>query len=223
MYRRIFFSLKKSTAKGSPTAAKKRYAGHIIYKDGKFVDKTDVSGFQTRRSDTAKITAECQNKLFRIITRSPDPINEARVHLRDYYLRVMVGDLHPNMVGVPNGFGRKLRAYKKKTRTYHWYAAVWSNQYLGTNYDKGSKPKYIPLKYIPPPYNQTPFHPKNKDNWVAFDDDHPLKREFKNVINWPMVAKKTIIDATDNIAQSIGIQMESVTTGLRKLSMEEAF
>lgn len=223
MYRRIFFSKKKTTGLTGTLAAKKRYAGHIIFKDGKRVDKTDVSGFSTRRSDASKITQKCQNELFRIITRSADPMNEARVLLRKYYLDVRGGTIEPNQAAIPNGFGKKLRAYKRNSRTYHWYAAQWSNQFMGTNFDKGSKPKFIPLRYLPAPYNINPLHHKNKDNWIAFDDDFPLREEFKDVIDWEMVAQKTIIGPTENIAESIGIQLSSIKTGMRKLTMEEAF
>ncbi|NLO78514.1 MAG: DNA polymerase, partial [Methanomicrobiales archaeon] len=49
IYRRIFQAGKK-----------KRYAGHLVWKEGKEVDKIDIVGFEMKRSDSSQVTKEVQ-------------------------------------------------------------------------------------------------------------------------------------------------------------------
>lgn len=209
LYRRLFFAKLKM----GDRAAMKRYTGHIVYKDGEEVDKTDITGFPVRRSDTAPITIECQKKVFHTLLNEDNPKESAYSLIREYYKKAIAGNLDPNYVAIPKGFGSYLRRYKKKNRTYRWYAAQWSNDNLGTNFDKGSKMKVLPLKYIPPPYNQLMWYPQNKDNHMAFDNDHPLREEFMAVVNWKMVADMAIYEPMVSIAESLGIDPDSIKSG----------
>ncbi len=52
LYRRFFQAGKK-----------KRYAGHIVWKEGKDVDDIDITGFEYKRSDIAQITKRVQKKV----------------------------------------------------------------------------------------------------------------------------------------------------------------
>lgn len=217
LYRRLFFAkLKKGDR-----AAKKRYTGHIVYKDGEVVDKTDIMGFPVRRSDAAPVTATCQKIVFDALLNSDTPEDDAYSIIRRHYVKVMDGDLDPNDVAIPQGFGSSLRRYKRKNRTYRWYAAQWSNDNLGTNFDKGSKMKVIPMNYIPAPYNQLKSYPQNEENYVGFDSDHPLREEFIPCINWKLTADKAIYEPMVSIAESLQIDINSIKTGLKQLSVTE--
>ena len=135
----------------------------------------------------------------------------------------MTGQLHSDIVGIPKGFGRSLKTYGHAQRGYRWYAAQWANDNLRTNYGKNSKPRGVPLKYIPPPYNQYPKHKKHKFNWMAFDSDNKLLPEFEEVIDWPEVARKTIEQPMSSITESLGMKMKDVVDGVVKQSVRSGF
>ena len=215
LYQRLFFAKLKAGDRG----AKKRYVGRIIYKDGKKVDKTDIAGFQSKRSDTAKVTMNCQKEIFDKIVSLDDPVDDIRKIVRKYYLKTIRGKFDHTDVAKPRGIGRELRAYKIKNRTYHWYAVIWSNENLGTAYSKGSKPKFIPLKYIPAPYNQVKWYEENKDKWMAFSDDHPLPEEMIEIVNWKLITEMTIISPMLTITDSLGIDMQEIITGQKQLDV----
>ncbi|MEF8757311.1 MAG: DNA polymerase domain-containing protein, partial [Halobacteriales archaeon] len=61
LYRRFFQAGKK-----------KRYAGHIVWSEGKDVDDIDVTGFEYKRSDIAPITKEVQREVLRMIVTGAD-------------------------------------------------------------------------------------------------------------------------------------------------------
>jgi len=48
---------------------KKKYAGWMIYKDGKEVDKISITGFESRRSDYPAVIRQFQTDLFNLILR----------------------------------------------------------------------------------------------------------------------------------------------------------
>lgn len=217
LYQRIFFSKKRGVSEG----AKKRYVGRIVFKDGKSADKTDISGFQSKRSDTAAITAQCQKKVFDKLVSSPTPIEDTRNIVRKYYMKGIEGNVPYEDMALRKGIGKELRAYNRSSRTYHWYAAQWSNENLGTAYAKGSKPRYIPLQYVPPPYNQLKWYKENEEKWMAFTNDHPLPQEMEEVINWKLITQKSIIEPMTAICESLGIDMQEIATGRRQLDVRK--
>lgn len=219
LYRRIFFAKRKA----DDDAARKRYCGHLVYKDGKFVDSLDIVGFQAKRSDTAEVTIKCQKAVLNRIVFSPEPKKEVFKLIRKFHSYVLSGHTTSEFVGIPRGFGKSLKSYEKKNRTYRWYAAEWANRYMATNYGKGSKPKGVSLKYIPPPYNQFPKHPKHKHNWILFDSENKLRPEFEEVINWKFMAFKTIEEPMSTIIESIGMKMKDIIVGVVRQSVRSGF
>ena len=71
VYRRFFQAGKK-----------KRYAGHLVWKEGKDVDEVDVVGFEIRRSDSPQVTREVQHDVLEMILRG-DAFEDVQAYLRD--------------------------------------------------------------------------------------------------------------------------------------------
>jgi len=98
LYRRFFQAGKK-----------KRYAGHIIWKEGKDVDDIDITGFEYKRSDIAQITKEVQQNVIETIVTGDDideDLEEIKSYLVDVIARVLGGDMDLDEIGIPGGSAR---------------------------------------------------------------------------------------------------------------------
>ena len=64
-----FFSIKfeKIYARFFQAGKKKRYAGQLVWKEGKEVNQIDIVGFEIRRSDTPQITKVVQTRVMEMI------------------------------------------------------------------------------------------------------------------------------------------------------------
>ena len=220
LYKRIFFARHKTQKR----AAKKRYAGHIIFKDGKRMNKVEMAGFQLKRSDSAEVTKKCQTEVLSEIVFGDYNNMKTNVYtiVRDYYLSVINKQYEYPMVGIPRGFSKSLSAYNN--RDYRWHAVYWTNKNLATNFGKGVKPLLVPLEYFPSPYNMTQtFDNKNPNHWVAFNSDHLLPEEMIERINWEVAANYTIANPLESITDSVGVPMNSVTSGMIRQSVRSNF
>jgi len=118
---------------------KKRYAGHITWKEGLEVDDIDITGFEYKRSDTAALAKRVQKKTLGMAVRGHG-IDEIREYLRDEWEALENGDLGWDEVGIPQGIGKELDNYKAPRANVK--GAMLSNLILGTNYGDGSKPMF---------------------------------------------------------------------------------
>jgi DNA polymerase I len=159
LYRRFF-----------QAGTKKRYAGHIVWKEGKDVDDIDITGFEYKRSDIAPITKEVQKQVIDMIVHGEDV--EA---VKDYVTGVIEEfeeeETDLEKMGIPGGIGQRLDEYD--TATAHIRGAKYANAVLGTNFARGSKPKRLYLKRV----NSEFFERKETENPDIVDDD--MYREFK--------------------------------------------
>ncbi|MFY4816471.1 DNA polymerase domain-containing protein, partial [Haloarcula sp. AONF1] len=152
LYRRFFQAGKK-----------KRYAGHIVWKEGKDVDDIDITGFEYKRSDIAGITKEVQQNVIETIVTGDDideDMEEVKEYLVDVIARVLDGDMDLDEIGIPGGIGKKLDAYD--TPTAQVRGAKYANLMLGTNFGSGSKPKRLYIEKV---------HP---DFWARMEDEEGL-------------------------------------------------
>ncbi|MDX1745425.1 MAG: DNA polymerase domain-containing protein, partial [Halobacteriales archaeon] len=131
LYRRFFQAGKK-----------KRYAGHIVWKEGKDVDDIDITGFEYKRSDIAAVTKRVQREVIEMIVRGR-PLEEVTAHVHDVIEEFQRGELPLEDVGIPSGIGKRLDEYD--TDTAHVRGAKYANLLLGTNFGRGSKPKRLYL------------------------------------------------------------------------------
>ncbi|MFC7174766.1 DNA-directed DNA polymerase [Haloplanus litoreus] len=103
LYRRFFQAGKK-----------KRYAGHIVWKEGKHVDDIDITGFEYKRSDIAPITKEVQRRVIEMIVTGDD-VDDVEEYVHDVIEDFEAGNVDLNDVGIPGGIGKRLTAYDTDT------------------------------------------------------------------------------------------------------------
>ena len=191
--------------------AKKRYAGHLTWKEGQEVDKIDIAGFEMKRSDSAAITREAQGAVLEMILKG-----DGKAAISSYLPQVLkdyrAGKCPLDKAGIPGGINKSLDDYARPDS--HSRGAMYANQYLGTDFKRGSKPKRVYIKRIlnPDKYPETDvicFEYPDQIPDSAFEIDWdlmlektiqaPLTRIF-DALGWdwdefdPKVAKKTTLD-----------------------------
>jgi len=211
LYRRFFQAGKK-----------KRYAGHIIWKEGKDVDDIDITGFEYKRSDIAPVTKRVQKAVIDMIVRGGE-LDDVKEYLHDEITTFEEGDADLEEVGIPGGIGKRLDAYD--TDTAQVRGAKYANLLLGTNFQRGSKPKRLYLKKVHPEFWQ------RMENEHGFDPQtDPLYREFKRdpdvicfeyaeevpdefEIDWPKMLDKTLKGPIERVIEALGLSWDEVKSG----------
>lgn len=127
LYRRFFQS-----------GAKKRYAGFVVWKEGKDVEDVDITGYKYRRSDASPLANESQERVLRMICTGEETLDVAQ------YIHERIRDVENRNVtlrdiGIPEGIGKDMDNYQKPTHSVR--SAKMSNLLLGTTFNRGTKPR----------------------------------------------------------------------------------
>jgi len=180
VYRRFFQAGKK-----------KRYAGNLVWKEGSVVDEIDVVGFEIRRSDSPQITREVQRKVLEMILKG-DGFDDVRAYLRDVIRKYRRGEFPLDEVGIPGGIGKDLTQYA--TDDAHIRGARYSNEHLGMDFKKGSKPKRIYIKAVTGKYPRTDV--------LNFEYADQVPPEF--IVDWETMLEKTLKGPISRIIEPLG-------------------
>ena len=215
LYRRFFQAGKK-----------KRYAGHIIWKEGNDVDDIDITGFEYKRSDIAQITKEVQQNVIETIVTGDDideDLEEIKAYLVDVIAEVLDGEMELEAVGIPGGIGKKLDAYE--TPTAQVRGAKYANHMLGTNFGSGSKPKRLYIEKVHPDFwermeNERGLDPqrdplygefKRDPDVICFEYADQVPDEFE--VDWEKMLDKTLKGPIERVIEALGMSWEEVKTG----------
>ncbi|MDS0293446.1 DNA-directed DNA polymerase [Halogeometricum luteum] len=217
LYRRFFQAGKK-----------KRYAGHIVWKEGKDVDDIDITGFEYKRSDIAQVTKEVQREVIEMIV-----YGEANEDIKEYVHEVIAdfqeGNLPLDEVGIPGGIGKRLDAYD--TRTAQVRGSLYANAFLGTNFGRGSKPKRLYLKKVHPSWfrrmeDEEGFDPQRDDLYgqfkrdpdvICFEYDDQVPEAFE--VDWETMLEKTLEGPIARIIEALGMSWDEVKSGQQQTGL----
>ncbi|WP_267642886.1 DNA-directed DNA polymerase [Haloarchaeobius amylolyticus] len=217
LYRRFFQAGKK-----------KRYAGHIVWKEGKDVDDIDITGFEYKRSDIAAITKEVQHHVIDQIVRgaSEDDITE---YLHGIIEDFQSGNVSYDDIAIPGGIGKRLDDYD--TDTAHVRGAKYANMLLGTNFDRGSKPKRLYLQKVHPEYfrqleDAGEFDPqrdhlygefKRDPDVICFEYDDQVPEAFE--VDYDKMLEKTLKGPIARVIEALGISWDEVKSGQQQTGL----
>ncbi|EHQ35676.1 DNA-directed DNA polymerase [Methanoplanus limicola] len=176
---------------------KKRYAGYLVWKEGKEVDQIDIVGFEMKRSDSPHITKEVQLKVMDLILKGADK-SELKNYLGAVIKTYRKGGYTLDDVGIPGGIGKELLSYENKDA--HIRGAIYSNENLGTDFKRGSKPKRVYIKTVTAKYQKTDV--------LCFEYADQVPNEF--IIDWETMLDKTIKQPISRIIEAIGIPWDEV-------------
>ena len=215
LYRRFFQAGKK-----------KRYAGHIIWSEGKDVDDIDITGFEYKRSDIAPITKEVQKEVLEMIVTGAD--REAiKSYVGDVIERVQAGDVSLDEIGIPGGIGKKLDNYE--TDTAQVRGAKYANLLFGTNFASGSKPKRLYLRKVHPSffraiedekgldpsvdqlYGEFKREAESGDAVICFEFDDQVPEAFE--VDYEKMLDKTLKGPIARILKALDISWDEVESG----------
>ncbi|MCY4730050.1 DNA-directed DNA polymerase [Natronomonas gomsonensis] len=221
LYRRFFQAGKK-----------KRYAGHIVWKEGKDVDDIDITGFEYKRSDIAPITKEVQKRVLEMIVTGADP-EDIKEYVHEVIERVQAGDVSLDEIGIPGGIGKKLDNYD--TDTAQVRGAKYANLLLGTNFASGSKPKRLYLKKVHPEFfreveaemgldpSEDPLYGefKRDPDVICFEFDDQVPDAFE--VDYEKMLDKTLKGPIARILEALDISWDEVKTGQTQTGLGNYF
>jgi len=210
LYRRFFQAGKK-----------KRYAGHIVYSEGKHVDDIDITGFEYQRSDIAPITKDVQLQVIEMIVTGED-IEDVKQRVRDIVEAFQQGMVDADQIGVPGGIGQRLDEYDNASA--HVRGARYANVLLGSNFGRGSKPKHVYLERVEPEYferleteqpeiTENPVYREFKRNpdVICFEYTEQLPEEF--TIDYDEMLEKTLEGPISRVLEGLGVSWEQLVEG----------
>jgi len=188
-----FFSIKfeKIYARFFQAGKKKRYAGSLVWKEGKDVQETDIVGFEIKRSDTPQITKHVQKTVMELILDGKG-LDEVKGFLGEVIKKYRAGKYTLDEIGIPGGIGKSLNDYE--TDDAQVRGAKYANQYLHTEFGKGSKPKRIYIKTVTAKYPKTDV--------LCFEYADQVPPEF--VVDRELMLDKTLKQPISRIIEALG-------------------
>lgn len=223
LYRRFFQAGKK-----------KRYAGHIIWSEGKDVDTVDITGFEYQRSDIAPITKDVQHTVIDLIVTGDDlasDLTDVETYLAGVIEEFLAGDIDVDAIGIPGGIGKQLDNYA--TDTAHVRGAKYANRLLGTNFQQGSKPKRYYLKGVHPSFfrqveaadgldpRRDPVYGAFKRNpdVICIDYAEDLPEEFH--IDYEKMLDKTLKGPISRVLDALDLSWEEIKSGQQQTGLSQ--
>jgi DNA polymerase I len=209
LYRRFFQAGKK-----------KRYAGHIVWKEGKEVDDIDITGFEYQRSDISPITKRVQKEVIDKIVHGEDA-EAIKEYVHAVIEEYQAGNVDLDDVGIPGGIGKRLDNYD--TDTAQVRGAKYANLLLGTNFNRGSKPKRVYLDRVHDDFfqrmdleiaeaDQDLYNEfKREQDVICFEFADQVPAEFE--IHWEKMLDKTLKGPIARILEALDISWDEVKSG----------
>jgi DNA polymerase I len=194
-----YFSIKfeKIYARFFQAGKKKRYAGQLVWKEGKDVNEIDIVGFEIRRSDTPQITKIVQGKVMELIL-SGAGYPEVKAFLSDVIKKYRAGKYSLDEAGIPGGIGKGLDDYENDDVQVR--GAKYANEHFHTEFGKGSKPKRVYIKAVTGKYPKTDV--------ICFEYADQVPKEF--VPDWELMLDKTIRQPISRIIEALGWEWADV-------------
>ncbi|MDL5361528.1 DNA-directed DNA polymerase [Halalkalicoccus sp. NIPERK01] len=210
---------------------KKRYAGHIVWKEGKDVDDIDITGFEYKRSDIAPITKEVQKDVIEMIVMGED-LENVKSYVHEVITEFQTGEIDLDRIAIPGGIGKRLDAYD--TDTAQVRGAKYANLLLGTNFTRGSKPKRLYLKKVHPKFfrrlEEEGFDPsgtsaadrlyrefKRNPDVICFEYEDQLPEEFE--VDWEKMLEKTLKGPISRVLEALDVSWDEVKSGQQQTGL----
>ena len=196
---KIYKTLMFKKHSGSEDAAKKRYVGWLVWKDGHTKDEISYTGIEVKRSDTSLLTKRMMEEFFRLVLKEGDTNRAIRI-VKDNMQKVKEGRVSVHDVAVPKG------VHKTERQSPHVRGMKYGQELLGIKFREDKKPK---LLYCTRPVD------------VVCIDDDVADEEVRRVVDvdWARMALVCVEMKMKSLVESLGLSWEEMLlgqTGLRK-------
>ena len=194
IYRRIVFKRKAD----SDVAAKKRYAGHLVWKDGFERNELDYTGIEIKRSDTAPITKVLLEEFFHEVLINDD-LEAAQQVVVKYEKLVKSGQVNVFDVAIPKGMSDEA-----KVESAHVKGARIGEETFKIHFDQANKAR---LLYTKRPWPQVCI------------DESVSEREVLDVceIDWEKMCDRVVVKKTKSLLESLGFNWDQVVNGQKSI------
>lgn len=188
------------------TGRKKRYAGSIVWKEGKFVDDTDVTGYEMEKSDYSEITKRVQKRIFDLVLEGAD-FDELSEYVRLEIDKIEKGDYDLMDIAIPSTLTQPIEEYPNRPTKR---ACKYSNQYLGYDWGEGDDPWLV---FVSDTRGPLP----NTDEIAVSWNDRSLPDGFE--LDVDAHVRKEIQQPIETIIESLGYSWGELRTGRQERSV----
>lgn len=182
---------------------KKRYAQRVTWKDGKDTDEVKIKGFDTERSDTAPLTNDIQKEILESIVRGV-PTGELSSIVYKYSQALSDPETDLAYIAIPQGIGKELDEYDVPGA--HVRGATYANKIMGTNFEKGSKPRRLYI--VPTHFEETGA---TDVDVLCFEESADLPADIAPDV--PMLTEKLIERPVGPILDAVGVSTAAAVRG----------
>ena len=184
---------------------KKRYAGLLVWKEGKDVHEVDIVGFETERSDSPRVTRSAMKTLMSMVLEGKE-YEEIQPVISEIIRKYRAREYTFDEIGIPGGIGKALEDYDHPDAQVR--GAIYSNKYLGTHFGKGSKPKRLYIRSMP---SHLP-----KTDVICFDYPDEVPDGVK--VDMAIMIEKTLEGPITRILEPLGWKWNEFDPGAPTLS-----
>ena len=184
---------------------KKTYAGKLEWLEGQQCNKRIIMGFGSKRSDNAAFSVKIQKTLIDMILDYEKRINIVN-HFSDVLANIRTVDISD--IGIPSTIKKPFEEYKTKGATIK--GALYSNRYLDTQFDIGSKPRYIYISQAKT--NKYPY-----TDVLCFEDGESTDKITDNfIIDYDKMSDVLIFKKIEKLLDIIKLSIDDIK--LRKIT-----
>jgi DNA polymerase, archaea type len=184
IYKTIFFK------QGKEGGVKKRYAGRIMWDDGKEVDYFYRRGFESRRSDSPQVGRDFLDKLLKMICWEIER-EEIEIYVKEFTNKIKE-EYTPEQIAIPIGISKPLHKYGNQIQAK---AARLANKKHNAGIQGGDKIKYL---YV-----------KNSDRVIGFKSDGYMWDGYQ--IDYNMMIRRIVDLKVGPIFDSLGWKHNYIT------------
>ena len=186
IYRKAFFS----------KDAKKRYAAHCIYKDGREIDELEIVGMEVRRSDAAQFSRTLQKTVLSMLLREDKDKQSIMLYIGEQIQKLRKGEVTLLELGIPKGINKELHEYEHPGSNVR--GTIYARDVLGI--ELSSKPKLLYIKSMPKGYPDTDV--------LCFDEESQLPPGV--IIDIETMLIKTVKSKIKGIFEALGWKLSEV-------------
>ena len=184
---------------------KKRYAGNIVWKEGKYVQDVDVSGLEVEKADATDVTKHVQEKLLEKALDGEE-FKHLSEFIREEIEKVKAANYSVQEIGFPSSISKPIEEYPNMPVKR---AAKYSNNHLGYDWQADRDPWLI---YV----DETRPGLPNTDVIALEWTDDSLPEGF--TINADKHVDKAIKNPVESLIDAFDFTWEELKTGKREQS-----